>query len=39
MIGDISCVFDGIDHRGAIYISGIQAAQSLQTLKGNYYNI
>lgn len=35
MISDISCVFEGIGDIGAIYISGIDAAESLATLRCN----
>ena len=30
---DISCVFDGLSHKGAIYISNITAAQNTTLLK------
>jgi hypothetical protein len=34
MKNDISCVFEGIDNNGAIYISGIHAAEDIDILKG-----
>jgi hypothetical protein len=38
-LGEISCVFEGFDGKGAIYISGIKPAKSFETLKSTFiYN-
>lgn len=32
---DLNCVFEGLDGKGAIYISTIQAAKNIPLLKSN----
>lgn len=36
MKDDISCVFEGIDNNGAIYVSGVQAAENLKLLRSTH---
>ena len=35
-LAEITCVFEGLDGKGAIYISGIQPAKSLEVLKSTF---
>ena len=38
-LAEITCVFEGLDGKGAIYISGIQPAKSLELLKSTFFYI
>lgn len=36
-MGDLNCVFEGLDGKGAIYISTIHTAKNAPLLKSNTY--